>query len=66
MSLSDQTWLEDILNEAGLKPNYGAGKGIETAMFENGEILVNHTSYPHRLEDGTIVEPRKAVFLKKL
>ena len=63
MSLSDETYLEDILKIAGLTPMENHGRGIETAMFENGEIVVNHTSYPFLLEDGSRLEPRSARFL---
>ena len=63
LSLSRQTWLFDILQGAGLCPQPNAGRGIETALFEGGEIVVNHTSYPFRLENGEVLGARQARFL---
>jgi hypothetical protein len=66
---------QDILTACG-SPNPGIrGKDIETALFENGAIIINHSSYPFdvsgikgkkifQYELGTgILLPHSAVFL---
>lgn len=66
--------LEDILKStAGLETNLQ--KKIERACFDNGEIIINHTSYPYEVrqsgekvyqypaDDGLLL-PHSAVFVK--
>lgn len=64
----------DILkNAAGIETK--ERKNIERAFFENGEIIVNHTSYPYELQvegekiyqypvNDSLLLPRSAVFVR--
>lgn len=66
----------DILKEvSGIDAGYE--KRIERAYFENGEIIINHTSYPYEVSrDGkklyqypvneTLLLPHSAVYVKKI
>ena len=65
--------LADILKEAGIETNQE--KGIERAVFSNGEILINHTSYPFEVPEGgeklfqypvngSLLLPHSAIFVK--
>ncbi len=68
--------LADILRDAaGIGTTYE--KRIERGYFENGEIIINHTSYPYEVcEEGeklyqqpvneTLLLPHSAVFVKYL
>lgn len=66
--------LADIFMEAA-RINTALCKRIEKAYFENGEIIINHTSYPYMVcQEGeklyqypvndTLLLPRSAVFVK--
>ncbi len=65
--------LADILKEAGIETKQE--KGIERAAFSNGEILINHTSYPFEVSEdgeklfqypvnGSLLLPHSALFVK--
>ena len=66
----------DILKEvSGIETAYE--KRIEKAYFENGEIIINHTSYPYEISgDGkklyqypvneTLLLPHSAVYVKRI
>lgn len=67
--------LADILrDEAGIETK--EEKGIERAAFSNGQIIINHTSYPYEVQEAgekffqypgndTLLLPHSAVFVKK-
>ncbi len=68
--------LKDILENHGVESNYYSGKLVETAVFTNGIVVVNHNSSPiyRDFPEGTIYQygcekglllPRSAAFIPK-
>lgn len=49
LTMMKQNLLAELLAGAGLAPH--DQKGIETARFADGQILINHTAYPFTVEE---------------
>lgn len=74
LEMMEENMLADILKDAaGISTDFR--KRIERAYFENGEIIINHTSYPYTVcqegeklyqypIDDSLLLPRSAVFVK--
>lgn len=62
LALSGTEFFRSLLSGAGVAA--APCPGVERALFENGAVLVNHTSYPAETGGGTIA-PRSALFVRK-
>jgi hypothetical protein len=65
VSMSAQAIFREILEMSRVHRNRYAAPDIETGEFENGTVVVSHSSYPHFLEGYGNLPPRTAVFVKK-
>ena len=74
--MMQRNMVDDILSSAGIERCPVYGRNIETAVFEDCMIVVNHTSNPFELDidgeklfqyetDGRLLMPRSAVYIRK-
>ena len=63
--MGKQAIFREILEASRVRRSRYASVDIETGEFENGTVVVNHTSYPHFVEGYGTLPSRTACFIKK-